>query len=224
MDGEAMASSSSSADLLSDASFPAQRPQTEITRKPRRNSNDPVDHEEIQTMREWLRERGWIEADDFFSDEYLHEVIHGVKDGKQRTFEYSSLKLQQSLQWRRDYGAAHISRLDVSNALAPGHMWWEGEDLFGRPILYARPGEMDLSTYCRDEYVRAHVWLIEQGLQRMRPGVSSFVLVVDASNLGVKHFDLVRDKLLLHIGCPCCYIFGRTHYSVSQCCSSAAVL
>jgi hypothetical protein len=34
----------------------------------------------------------------------------------------------------------------------------------------------------------------------MRPGVTTFVLVVDASGLGKKHFDLARDKQLLRIG------------------------
>jgi len=97
-------------------------------------------------------------------------------------------------------------------------MWWEGEDKFGRPILYARPGEMDLSTYSREEYVKAHVYLIEQGLQRMRAGVITFVLVVDASHLSTKHFDLARDKQLLHIGAPHCNTLQHTatHCSTLQ--------
>jgi len=106
----------------------------------------------------------------------------------------------------------------LGRALAPNHMWWEGEDKFGRPILYARPGEMDLSTYSREEYVKAHVYLIEQGLQRMRAGVSTFVLVVDASHLSTKHFDLARDKQLLHIGAPHCNTLQHTatHCSTLQ--------
>ena len=154
----------------------------------------------VQRLRTFLREKHWEEADDLFTDEYLHTVLHATKNGKQRTFEYAAAKLQQSLEWRRQYGASSIKREDVSNALAPNHMWWEGEDKYGRPMLYARPGLMDLKTYSREEYVRAHVYLIEQGLKRMRPGVSSFVLVVDSSGLSTKHFDITRDKQLLAIG------------------------
>ena len=40
---------------------------------------------------------------------------------------------------------------------------------------------------------------VSQGLKRMGPSVSTFVLVVDARGLCSKHMDLVRDKQLLHM-------------------------
>ena len=158
------------------------------------------DSARIQQVRSWLQDRQWHEQGTFFTDDYLHVAIHASKNGKQRTFEYVCLKLQQSLKWRREYGSASISRAEVCRALAPGHMYWEGDDKFGRPILFARPADMDLKSYSRDEYVRAHVYLSEKGIRRLPAGVSTFVLVVDASGLGSKHVDLSRDKQLLHIG------------------------
>ena len=68
----------------------------------------------IEQMRSWLRERNWLEEENFFTDEYIHTAMHANKNGKQRTFEYTALKLQQSLKWRRDFCAAGIKREDVS--------------------------------------------------------------------------------------------------------------
>ncbi len=72
------------------------------------------DHAEIQQMRSWLNERRWTEADSIFSDHYIHTVLNASKDGKKRSFEYAALKLQKSLEWRRNYGTGgdlEISRL-----------------------------------------------------------------------------------------------------------------
>jgi hypothetical protein len=129
-----------------------------------------------------------------------------IKDGKTRTFEYSAEKLAASLKLRRELKAASITRADVARSLAPGHMWWDGQDRLGRPVLCVRPAGMDLSTYDTDEYLRAHVYLIEEGLaimrRRAREGHApkeSFVMVVDASGLGFKHLDmkLMRGMLAL---------------------------
>lgn len=91
-----------------------------------------TERDTIVKMRKLLREKGFTEADEFFTDEYLHSAMQATKNGKRRTFEYSAEKLELSLQWRRDCGAAHITRLHVHAALAPNHMWWEGVDIHGR--------------------------------------------------------------------------------------------
>jgi hypothetical protein len=81
------------------------------------------DHAEIQQMRSWLNERRWTEAESIFSDHYIHTVLNASKDGKKRSFEYAALKLQKSLEWRRNYGTGgdlEISRLPkVSPAPSP---------------------------------------------------------------------------------------------------------
>jgi hypothetical protein len=164
--------------------------------RPRSNSPRPAQSHEsaaIEQLRIWLRARGFGEEAEL-SDGYLETVLNATKNGKKRSFEYAALKMEKSLRWRRECVPATISWSQVSRAMAPNHMWWEGEDRLGRPILYVRPGLMDLSTYCREEYVQAHIFLIEQGLRRMSAGVATFVLIVDASALGAKHMDLARDK------------------------------
>jgi hypothetical protein len=137
-------------------------PPAALPRRSSKVSAECRDHATILRMRKLLRDRGWLEADELFTDEYLRSSLQATKNGKRRTFEYCAEKLQQSLTWRRECGAARITRLDVSSALAPGHMWWEGADVHGRPILYARPGAMHLSTYRREQYVKMHIYLIEQ--------------------------------------------------------------
>jgi hypothetical protein len=42
------------------------------------------------------------------------------------------------MDWRRAYGAAAVTADDVARAMAPQHMYWDGEDRFRRPILYVR--------------------------------------------------------------------------------------
>ena len=164
--------------------------------RPRSSSPRPAqshESEAIEQLRIWLRARGFGEEDEI-SDGYLETVLNATKNGKKRSFEYAALKIEKSLKWRRECAPDAITWTQVSRAMAPNHMWWEGQDRLGRPILYVRPGLMDLGTYCREEYVQAHIYLLEQGLRRMGAGVSSFVLIVDASALGAKHMDLARDK------------------------------
>lgn len=153
----------------------------------------------VRKMREWLESEGFSEARDFFSDQYLLNAMSALKNGKQRTFEYASKKLADSLNWRRQYGAASITRSDVARALGPNHMWWDGTDIHGRPILYVRPALMDLKTYDRAEYLKAHVFLIEEGLRMMPEDVETFVLITDASNLNRRHFDPSLMKGLLDV-------------------------
>ena len=57
---------------------------------------------------------------------------------RQRSFDYSAAKLLAAMEWRREYGAAAVTAADVARAMAPGHMYWAGEDRFRRPILYVR--------------------------------------------------------------------------------------
>jgi len=161
--------------------------------------NEPGSGADITRMRDWLEAEGWAEAKDFFSDIYLKATLSGHKDGKLRTFQYTAEKLAASLRWRREYGADSIAKEQVARALAPNHMWWEGTDLAGRPILYVRPALMDLSTYNREEYLKAHVYLIEEGIRNMPQGVASFVLIADASSLNRHHFDPALMKGLLSV-------------------------
>eukprot|EP00960_Hanusia_phi_P070992 767443-Hanusia_phi.AAC.2 len=153
----------------------------------------------VARLRNHLSNEGFKENEKILSSAYLRSVLSGTKDGKQRTFEYVAQKILKSLRWRVENGAAAITFDDVSRSLAPNHMFWSGFDKFGRPVLYARPAMMDLKTYDRDEYIRAHVYLIERGIQMMEKEVSSFLLVVDASDLGRKHLDISRDKALLNV-------------------------
>mmetsp|Transcript_36384 Transcript_36384/g.71063 ORF Transcript_36384/g.71063 Transcript_36384/m.71063 type:complete len:342 (+) Transcript_36384:348-1373(+) len=150
-------------------------------------------------MRQVLKLRGFNEVDDVLDDDYIQNVTTRIKNGKQRTFEYSAEKLQASLRWRREYGAAKVVYQDVEQSLAPQHMVWQGLDLTGRPILYVKPSLMDLSTYDRENYLKAHVYLLEQGMGMMPKGTTTFMLVADASGLGRQHTDIKLMRQLVHI-------------------------
>ena len=96
--------------------------------RPRSSSPRPrpcADVAAVDELRVWLRKRRWAEEADALTGHYLHTVMTATKDGKQRTFEYAALKIEKSLQWRRDCAASAISHADVAGALAPNHMWWE---------------------------------------------------------------------------------------------------
>uniref|UniRef100_A0A7S0VL64 CRAL-TRIO domain-containing protein n=1 Tax=Hemiselmis tepida TaxID=464990 RepID=A0A7S0VL64_9CRYP len=145
------------------------------------------------------RAKGFSEVDSVFDDSYLKSVMNRTKNGKQRTFEYSLEKLEASLQWRREYGAAQVTYEDVAASLSPQHMVWKGFDASGRPVLYAKPSDMDLSTYSTDNYLKAHVYLLEQGIAMIPKGQTTFVLVADASGMGKKHTDLKLMRQLAGI-------------------------
>jgi len=167
-----------------------------------------IDLAAVARMRACLKEKG-LDPDEepqVFTDRYIHEVMEVIKEGKKRTFEYALEKLATCIRWRRHYGADKILEAVANNqdqgvlrSLAPGHMFWSGEDAFGRPILYAKPSLMDLATFDRHDYERAHVYLLEQGLRRMRPGVTSFVLVADATGFGIRHLNLALMRSLLEL-------------------------
>mmetsp|Transcript_11362 Transcript_11362/g.27864 ORF Transcript_11362/g.27864 Transcript_11362/m.27864 type:complete len:357 (+) Transcript_11362:357-1427(+) len=153
--------------------------------------------ERVAHMRKALAARGFSEQAQVLSDAYITTVLLAHKNGKQRTFDYALDKLAESLQWRRDYGAAALTAHDVAQPLAPGHMYWRGRDPEGRPILWVRPALMDLATYDRDLYLKAHVYLLERGLELMTGDVTCFVLVADSTGLSQKHMDakLMRELL-----------------------------
>jgi len=153
----------------------------------------------VQRMRQALRRRGLGEVDTVFDDGYVQSIMNRTKNGKQRTFEYSLDKLEASLRWRREYGAAEVTYQDVAQSLAPQHMIWHGFDSLGRPILYVKPSKMDLSTYNTENYLKAHVYLLERGISMIPKGETTFVLVADASGLGNKHTDLKLMRQLAHI-------------------------
>eukprot|EP00282_Hemiselmis_andersenii_P009063 CAMPEP_0114177408 /NCGR_PEP_ID=MMETSP0043_2-20121206/38006_1 /TAXON_ID=464988 /ORGANISM="Hemiselmis andersenii, Strain CCMP644" /LENGTH=215 /DNA_ID=CAMNT_0001275775 /DNA_START=146 /DNA_END=791 /DNA_ORIENTATION=- len=146
-----------------------------------------------------FEEEGLGEVDTVFDDGYVQSIMNRTKNGKQRTFEYSLDKLEASLRWRREYGAAEVTYQDVAQSLAPQHMIWHGFDSLGRPILYVKPSKMDLSTYNTENYLKAHVYLLERGISMIPKGETTFVLVADASGLGNKHTDLKLMRQLAHI-------------------------
>ncbi|EKX45500.1 hypothetical protein GUITHDRAFT_139055 [Guillardia theta CCMP2712] len=139
----------------------------------------------VVRLRNFLSKEGFKDNEKVLSTAYLRSVLSGTKDGKQRTFEYVAQKILKSLRWRVENGAASISFEDVSRSLAPNHMFWSGYDKFGRPILYARPALMDLKTYDRDEYIRAHVYLIERGIQMMEKALLNVATEAYPDRLGM---------------------------------------
>ena len=75
-------------------------------------------------------------------------------------------------------------------------MIWQGQDSSQRPILYAMPSRMDLETFDRDNYLKAHVYLIERGIEQMQGDVTSFVLVADSSGISRQHVDVKLMRCL----------------------------
>ena len=53
------------------------------------------------------------------------------------------------------------------------YQMWKGKDADGRPILYVKPSKMDLETYDTENYLRAHVYLLERGMELMDDDVTT---------------------------------------------------
>lgn len=158
-----------------------------------------IPSDEVSRLRLLLDSQGWAEARELFSDKYLEKVLVAESRGRGTAVESAAERLSASLKWRREYGVAHIRKKDVARALAPNHMFWGSSDAQGCPILYVRAGMVDLDAYDREEYLKAHVFLLEQGLPRLNTGSETFVLVSDATGLTPRHLDLGLMRSLLHV-------------------------
>ncbi|CAH0475795.1 unnamed protein product [Peronospora belbahrii] len=138
------------------------------------------------------------EATAVFSDEYLFSVLCV----KNRAFAYAVAKMARVLQWRHMYNVDSIEWTDVKSQLVSGSMYWYGYDFRNRPILWVRAKLKDWTTMSsrREVEIRAHVYLLELGCRHfMPPGVTTFTIVTDSTDLGMAQMDLRLMKGLLNV-------------------------
>jgi len=96
-------------------------------------------------------------------------------------------KMEEVLQWRIRTDVDRLSR--EQPRLSADVMFWHGHDKQRRPLLYLRPGLMDMTTYNASKTEYTVTALIEEGVDALGPGVAEFVLVIDTSGVGPLHFN-----------------------------------
>ncbi|PRP88953.1 hypothetical protein PROFUN_02231 [Planoprotostelium fungivorum] len=145
------------------------------------DSVSPGDQEVVKQLRNQLEAHNCPEHK-LYTDLYLANVL------KDRSFEYTLEKLVNAITWRRGYGQLSLEQL--SSRVAVEALEWRGPDPQGRPILFVRPHLQHWSNLDTDAEIRFHMYRVEEGIAKMPPHVTQFVVVVDASEFNTKMLNL----------------------------------
>lgn len=139
---------------------------------------------------------------DMYSDAYLASVMtkFSSKDvTKRRSFAYSKQKFIDMLEWKERFLAVPRCPGHMQRCVADGSLYWHGYDFERRPILWVRAQLKDWSKLKTEDEVFAHVTMIDAMIRHMAVGVTTFVVVSDASNIGLRQvsISLMRELMKL---------------------------
>jgi hypothetical protein len=152
--------------------------------------------ERVNNFRKMLNLTSENDDELLFTDDYLHSVLCAPN----RTSTYAAEKLNRVLNWRQEYGASSITPEDCAPQLHSCSMYWYGYDIFGHPILWLRPKLKNWSTMDKALEIRTHVFLLELGIKYfMPPGITSFTLITDCSNVGYRDVDIQLTKCMIEV-------------------------
>ena len=104
-------------------------------------------------------------------------VYHRYLRATRGDLKHAKRRLQDTIEWRRDFRPDCIPPDDVAVEGTSGKQILTGYDREGRPILYLRPGRENTKPSPRQ--VRYLVWSLERGINLMPPGQESMCIIVD---------------------------------------------
>jgi len=91
---------------------------------------------------------------------------------------------------RREYNIDGIKPEILVEQMNYGCFYWYGYDRIGHPIVWVRPKLLDYKRINVPMELKMHMLFLEMGIKLMMQGkITSFTLVADAKDLGVKDFD-----------------------------------
>jgi hypothetical protein len=120
---------------------------------------------------------------------------------------YARDKMLAALKWREAMGADDLTPQKLLRPLACASLYWHGFDFLGRPILWVRPIRKNWKQLDIEEEKQMHVLMIEYGIRQMPSGTTTFCVVADTKNLGLKHTNSQFLNALLAMittGYACC--------------------
>ena len=136
----------------------------------------------VNTLKNELQRRFPTEPLGYFDDAFLQKLMQ-----KGRPVEYYVRKLSDIVMWRK------INKVDglldrQFERLDPSIMFWHAEDQQQRPVLYVRPGLVNMKAFEAERTYFTVVSLLEEGIKAMKPGVVEYSVVIDTSGVGPEYF------------------------------------
>eukprot|EP01012_Entosiphon_sulcatum_P031816 TRINITY_DN40536_c0_g1_i1.p1 TRINITY_DN40536_c0_g1~~TRINITY_DN40536_c0_g1_i1.p1 ORF type:complete len:285 (+),score=45.44 TRINITY_DN40536_c0_g1_i1:46-900(+) len=131
------------------------------------------------------RNRAWID------ENCLHRYLTAYNGKVDR----AKKEIKNTLQWRTEFGVERLALPRFANVAQCMHMYWNGYDKHGHPILYVRSRLHDVSIPL-PQRLEFTVWMFEKGIQLMKQehsgkaGVSQWVIIVDERGKTGKNNDV----------------------------------
>jgi len=144
-----------------------------------------------------LRERHPTRPLGYFTPRFMVSVAELIRRHG-NPIEYYIDKLSQIVDWRREEAVDFI--LDQKfPRLDPGVMFWSGVDFKGQPVLFVRPGLVDMAKFDEAKTYRTVIAVIEEGIARMGDSALRFSVVIDTTGVGVRYFLPTFIKKLFNL-------------------------
>ncbi|KAI9332045.1 CRAL-TRIO domain-containing protein [Obelidium mucronatum] len=113
---------------------------------------------------------------EFISDECLVRYLRATK----WKLDESVVRLQDTLQWRREYRPTEINEEDMKAICAVGGQYLNGFDKQGRPIM-VNVARLGSSVKNYEHSVKFSIYLMERAIQSMPKGVSQVCVLTEYS-------------------------------------------
>ena len=161
-----------------------------------------VSEEEAVSMRELLQKEFDPAELELISKEYICSVM-SKPNSKNRTlrrsFDYSHKKLRAVVLGRRKVLASGNDSLLDGPLGACGSIYWHGYTSTGHPILWVRSKLKDWDRLTIEDEVYLHLRILDEGLKLLPEGIHTFVIISDASGLGIKQTNPTLMRQLLNL-------------------------
>eukprot|EP01098_Paradermamoeba_levis_P011061 TRINITY_DN4698_c0_g1_i1.p1 TRINITY_DN4698_c0_g1~~TRINITY_DN4698_c0_g1_i1.p1 ORF type:complete len:348 (+),score=83.74 TRINITY_DN4698_c0_g1_i1:92-1045(+) len=106
--------------------------------------------------------------------------------------------LRDSLKWRSDFQVERTTVKQMESQISHGHMYSNGFDLMGRPIVFLRVHTQE-DPHTREQKLKFMVYSLERAIEKMdkSKGVEKMVWVVDCAGYNYKYNGEVKFGLEL---------------------------
>lgn len=174
---------------------------TASTSRSREKSFD-VSEEEVKNMENLLAREFKREELQLLRSEYIRSVMskpNSKNKALRRSFDYSHKKLKNVVLSRRKILLSGSDALMNSSLSKCGSLYWHGYTAKGNPILWVRSKLKDWDNVIIEDELYLHMRIIDEGLKLLPKGINTFVIISDATGLGIKQVNPTLMRQLLNL-------------------------
>ncbi|XP_074584826.1 CRAL-TRIO domain-containing protein C3H8.02 [Curcuma longa] len=128
------------------------------------------------------------------------EMLHWFLKDRRFSFEKAAMKLSKAIKWREDFGVSNLCQESVQELYATGKAYvHDFPDNKGRPVfvVVARKHFPGKQEFIEDE--KLCVYLIENALSKLPPGVEEILGIVDLRGFRIENTDIQFLKFLIDV-------------------------